>query len=187
MSLVIEQSTTPLEAVFESFRGRVVAYARKVAGPDLAEDVAQEVFLRLLTYKRNNLGTITFSFILTMTRNVAMTMLHQRARIETVRTNFSSERASSAATFNGPPDGAMTRRIASKIDELPERQRDVFMLTEVCGLSEEQASRALDMTRAAVSARRRAAIDSLKSRVEPESPERARRSSGGCFRPVLCA
>src|SRR6185295_1420009 len=121
MSLNFEHSVTPFETVFSTLRGRLIAYARRLAGPDLAEDVVQEVFLRLLTYRRNNLGNITFGFILTITRNVCRTMVAQRAQSGARLADVTRER---------PEAGAPGRRelvsaeLRSTLEELPRRQRD---------------------------------------------------------------
>lgn len=163
MDICFEESTTSFEALFESLRDRVLAYARKVGDPDLAEDVVQETFLRLLRYKKGNLGPITFSFILTMTRNVARTMHAKRSR--------------EPGAVSEPADVAQPRREPTRLvanldvvydvlDRMPERQREALFLTEVCGLSEIQAALAMAMSRAAINARKRDALCKLRQCVE---------------------
>jgi RNA polymerase sigma factor (sigma-70 family) len=172
MTLLIEESTKSPSVVFQELRPRILAYAKRITGPELAEDVAQEVFLRLFTYKGANLGGITFAFVLTMTRNVALTMLKKQSRTEVVLKDVSVRRremtAPAADALLASMGTRLAQDVASRLAELPPRQRDAFFLTEVCGLSEEQAARSLDMTRPAVNARRRAAIDKLKAGISDE-------------------
>lgn len=167
MSLTFEHSATPFEAIFHAVRGRLVAYARRLAGNDLAEDVVQEVFLRLLTYRRSNLGNITFGFMLTITRNVCRTMIVQRAHANSRLADVTRERPEVGAFGRSE---SVSAEVRSTLEELPERQRDAFILTELRGLSENQAGLALEMSRTAVGARRRAAIEKLREAGLEEEP-----------------
>lgn len=187
MEIRFEESATSFEDLFASLRDRVIAYARKVGDPDLAEDVAQETFLRILRYKRGNLGPITFSFILTVTRNVARSM-HAKLSREPDAMDESSDVADS---HTEPARPTHLDFIYEILDQMPERQREALYLTEVCGLSELQAALAMAMSRAAINARKRDALCKLR-----QSVERAMRSKfdtspapHAChkFVPQLCA
>lgn len=163
MDIRFEESTTSLEALFASLRDRVLAYARKVGDPDLAEDVVQETFLRILRYKRGNLGPITFSFILTMTRNVARTM---HAKLSREPDAVPEHLDIAESRDESPQPLANLDVVYEMLDRMPERQREALYLTEVCGLSELQAALALAMTRAAVCARKRDALLKLRQCVD---------------------
>lgn len=168
MDIRFEESTTSFEALFAGLRDRVLAYARKVGDPDLAEDVVQETFLRLLRYKSGNLGPITFSFILTMTRNVARTMHAKLARepdavpehLDIAHSDIAQPRHDSLQPM------ANLDVVYDLLDRMPERQREALYLTEVCGLSELQAALAMAMSRAAICARKRDALCKLRQCVE---------------------
>jgi RNA polymerase sigma factor (sigma-70 family) len=190
MSFTFEQSITPFETVFSALRGRLVAYARRLAGPELAEDVVQEVFLRLLTYRRSNLGNITVGFMLTITRNVCRTMIVQRAQANARLAVVTRERPEVGAFGRSESVSAELRSsLGSTLEELPERQRDAFILTELRGLSENQAGLALEMSRTAVGARRRAALDKLREAGLEEEPalRQPRRTQAPTPAAALCA
>jgi RNA polymerase sigma factor (sigma-70 family) len=194
MDIRFEESTTSFESLFASLRDRVLAYAKKVGDPDLAEDVVQETFLRLLRYKKGNLGPITFSFILTMTRNVARTMHAKLSR----EPKFVFEGGDVAEVRSDPvrPNGAL-EVVYEVLDRMPERQREALYLTEVCGLSEIQAALAMAMSRAAINARKRDALCKLRQCVDhalrtTASGEHGPTATGGTCssssdRPAMCA
>lgn len=163
MDIQFEESTTSFETLFASVRDRVLAYARKVGDPSLAEDVVQETFLRLLRYKRGNLGTITFSFILTITRNVARSMHAKLARESDAVPEFLE--VHSAHDSHAQP-AANLDAVYAVLERMPERQREALYLTEICGLSELQAALAMAMSRNAINARKRDALCKLRQCVD---------------------
>lgn len=133
--------------------------ARRMVGPSLAEDVAQEVFLRLLTYRSHERMALTAPFVARVTRNTALHLLGEQRRTRAAATGL--EGAEPAADA-GPTD-LVGSVLGELLKSLPERQREAVVLTEMHGLSDEQAARALRMSRAAVGERRRVALDRLRA------------------------
>ncbi len=56
--------------LFDAYYDRVYAFARKSAGPAVAEDVAQEVFLRLMQHPRLPELTLSISYLLKIAHNL---------------------------------------------------------------------------------------------------------------------
>ena len=56
--------------LFDAYYERVFAFARKSAGPAVAEDVTQEVFVRLLQHPRLEELTISISYLLKIAHNL---------------------------------------------------------------------------------------------------------------------
>lgn len=132
--------------------------ARRLVGPSLAEDVAQEVFLRLLTYRAHERMALTAPFVARVTRNTALHLLSEQRRTRAADPDTKSAEPEAEA---GPTD-LVGSVLAELLRSLPERQREAVVLTEMHGLSDEQAARALRMSRAAVGERRRVALDRLR-------------------------
>lgn len=146
-------------ALYRRFYPRLLAYARRMTDSAMAEDIVQEVFLRVIKYKRGDAETLPLQFLLTMTRNVALRMLDSRRRAVGVNAEHLDvpDRAARADEAGGS-----RLPLPAMLDRLPERQRDAVVLTTGLGLSECEASLAMNCSRSAVSARRRTAIEHLR-------------------------
>ncbi|MBL9033081.1 MAG: sigma-70 family RNA polymerase sigma factor [Phycisphaerae bacterium] len=144
---------------WKEWHARVVAFARRFGDRALADDIAQEVCLRVLTYRRDE--PVTTGFLIVTARNVAMRLLALRRREALVPSRGAGRLAGEAA----PDRAEVVRRLAS----LPDRQREVVELTSARGLTERQAALALRMSRSAVCARRRSALLQLRRDERPRS------------------
>jgi DNA-directed RNA polymerase specialized sigma24 family protein len=147
-----------------------VGYARKLVGNAMAEDVAQEVFLRLLRYKRTAERDLTISFVLSVTHNVAVTMRggsKRRSQIDGECFDFINQGRPNHNTNSSAPADATER-----VRQLPQSLYDLVMMTEVQGLSERQAGLALSLPRSAVNAKRRSALKSLRDTMTTEDRPR---------------
>jgi RNA polymerase sigma factor (sigma-70 family) len=147
----------------QTLRPRILGYAQRLAGPGLAEDILQEVCLRLLLYKDRIPPDLPVGLLLTMTRNVARRMLARgsRRRAEEPRDRIREPEARPTGQVEDSP------LLARLLGRLPSRQRDAVVLTTAHGLSEHQASLALRMSRSAIGARRRDGLSRLRlARIE---------------------
>ncbi len=69
MNETVSRSDMVLD-LFDAYYERVFAFARKSAGPAVAEDVTQEVFVRLLQHPRLEELTISISYLLKIAHNL---------------------------------------------------------------------------------------------------------------------
>lgn len=144
-------------AVLTDVYPRLVAFARSKVGTALAEDVAQEAVMRLLRY-RGIEDSQSLSLLLTIVHNVACTWVSRERRSSVWREELDENEAPTAG-----PHEAGAQHLAESWHDLNERQREVLLLTEVKGLTEEQAGLVLGVSRSAVGSHRRAAVERLKS------------------------
>lgn len=144
-------------AVLTDAYPRLVAFARSKVGSELAEDVAQEAVMRLLRY-RGIEDSQSLSLLLTIVHNVACTWQSKERRSSVWREELDEGEAR-------PPTSreAGVQNLAESWRGLNERQREVLLLTEVKGLTEEQAGLVLGVSRSAVNSHKRAAVERLKS------------------------
>ncbi|MFZ4574170.1 MAG: RNA polymerase sigma factor [Phycisphaerales bacterium] len=136
---------------------RMVAFARTKVGDESAEDVAQEAVMRLLRY-RGIEDSQSMSLLLTIVHNVACTWVSREKRCSVWREELDEDQAP-----HQPRAEIGAHRFSECWGGLNERQREVLLLTEVKGLTEEQAGLVLGVSRSAVGAHRRAAVERLKS------------------------
>lgn len=151
-----------IEGLYRSAYRVSVKYAARLVGQTLAEDVAQETFLRLLRYKSDAAERLTLSLVLTVTRNVAMTMVARRTPAPAGDTMERYDRADDGP--RGEPDASRLVR------GLPGPLYEAFVMTEVRGLSERQASLALSQSRSVIGEKRRTAIRVLREDAAPTGP-----------------
>lgn len=143
--------------LYAKFYPRLYGYARRLADPAMAEDIVQEVFLRVLKYKNGNVQALPLQFLITMTKNVALRMLSSRRR----ELGVVAESASRPVPGRDSEE-ALGSNLSELLERLPERQREAIVLTAAHGLSEHQAGLAMNSSRSAVSARRRTGIEHLR-------------------------
>lgn len=142
---------------YEHLRAAVVAYAKRFTTAASAEDVAQEVFLRLLRYKGCIAG-VPRAFIFAMARNAAISLRAHERRL-----------AAPAGSASVAATGPRSAKVEDDLDallralhSLPDGHREVVDLTVIQGLSEQEAARVLKISRSAVGARRRDALARLR-------------------------
>jgi DNA-directed RNA polymerase specialized sigma24 family protein len=153
--------------LFEQFRTRAVAYAHRLVGGSDAEDVVQEAFLKLARCRSLTPAHVNAPFILAATRNAAMTFLKRRG-LERKRCTQANELRGSTRCSGPTPDRLIDE---SFLEELTPGQREALILIEVMGLTETQASVALEISRPVVHAKKFAAVQSLRARFisEPDA------------------
>jgi RNA polymerase sigma factor (sigma-70 family) len=145
-------------AVLKDAYPRLVAFARSKVGPELAEDVAQEAVMRLLRY-RGVEDSQSLSLLLTIVHNIACNWVTRDKR-RFVR----NESMDDCVPVDTPSSELKSAHaLADCWRSLPEKQRDILLLTEVKGLTEEQASLVLGISRSCVGSHRRAAVEKLKT------------------------
>ena len=170
-----------VERAFTAHKDAVYRFAWRMA-PEAADDIAQEVFLRLLR------GQVQFdeargalrSFLLGVARNLALQHLRSNARWESideeqfVASPFSGVRLKADTTNDGFEIGEF---IGRAVRALPPLQRDVFILAEYEELSLDEIARAVDANVGAVKARLHRARENLRRMLAP-----LRRNAAKAFR-----
>jgi RNA polymerase sigma-70 factor (ECF subfamily) len=141
------------DAVFAAYRARVFGYLARMTGRrDLAEDLTQEVFLRLArAARRLRPDTRLRGWLFTVAHNV----LVSNARAAKVTAALASElaerpTASSPTPFEAVADGATQLRVERALAKLPPAYREVILLVGIEGLPAADAGAALGLTPEAV-------------------------------------
>lgn len=139
------------------------AYAASILGrarADAADDIVQSVFCSLLSPEMRLAAPARDvpAWLAALTRNHALQHLRAGAR---ARRRESTPRPTATPT-------ARESAILNRIDSLPRRLREVLYLRHVAGLTVDQTALALAISRGTVASRHHAAIQKLRSFIDPD-------------------
>ena len=147
------------ETLVRQHTGRVYNIALRVCGnPADAEDVAQEVFLKLYRSLDRFEGESAFStFLYRVTTNAALDLLRQRKRREAEPLE-TEESAALPAGSGDLPEEELTRRelrraVRRGMEKLPAGQRAALALRELEGLSYAEIANVLGLSEGTVKSR----------------------------------
>jgi len=131
-----------MERLYHQYKRRVFGMAHRIVGPSDAEEVAQEVFVRVfrgLAAFRGDSALSTWIYRLTV--NAALSHLARRGRRHEVGDDGLTEVAA-------PPiaerDSALAARIETALGQLPAGYRAILVLHDVEGLSHEECASILE-------------------------------------------
>lgn len=131
-----------MEMLYHQFKRRVFGMAHRIVGPNDAEEVAQEVFVRVFRGLANFRGDSQLStWIYRLTVNAALSHLARRGRRQEVSEENIPE---VAATPEVERDPGLASRIEQCLQQLPAGYRAILVLHDVEGLSHEECAAILE-------------------------------------------
>ena len=131
-----------MEMLYHQFKRRVFGMAHRIVGTSDAEEVAQEVFVRVfrgLAAFRGDSALSTWIYRLTV--NAALSHLARRGRRHEVSDDTLTE---VAAPPEPQRDPALASRIEGALHQLPAGYRAILVLHDIEGLSHEECAAILD-------------------------------------------
>ena len=131
-----------MEMLYHQFKRRVFGMAHRIVGPNDAEEVAQEVFVRVfrgLAAFRGDSALSTWIYRLTV--NASLSHLARRGRRQEVSDDSLAEVAAPPQTTRDP---ALANRIEQALQALPPGYRAILVLHDVEGLSHEECATILE-------------------------------------------
>jgi RNA polymerase sigma-70 factor (ECF subfamily) len=168
-----------LKALLEEVGPSVRQWALAHTGdPDAASDLCQEVFLLLLKKISSYRGEARFlTWLFTVTRNQALEGVRRRGRHEKKMTRFKADIGDVHGTPTPAPGESQVDRkrlgdlIAAFVHDLPERQREVFQMSELQGLSSPEIGTILELDPGSVRAALLKARRALRRKILEKHPE----------------
>jgi RNA polymerase sigma-70 factor, ECF subfamily len=133
-----------MEMLYHQFKRRVFGMAHRIVGANDAEEVAQEVFVRVfrgLAAFRGDSALSTWIYRLTV--NASLSHLARRGRRQEVQTN-DEVLADVAAPPEVTRDPGLANRIEIALQALPAGYRAILVLHDVEGLSHEECATILE-------------------------------------------
>lgn len=174
---------TAMDTLVDRHGGAVYAFVRRFLGPSPAiDDLTQEVWLRVIRKSDSFSGRSRFTtWLFTVTRNTCIDYLRrQRRRAPT------SSQPDSPTGFRlddladpGPPivehiaRRELTTFVEEAVAELPESQREVFVLREQTDLTFSEISDLLEVPRETVKSRMRYALAFIRRSVRQRLSQEA--------------
>ena len=144
------------EALWSDFRARLFAYLRvRVATADDAEDLLQDVFLRIHTnLHRLSESRSVASWVYRIASNVIADYHRERGRTATGLTELArvgpggAGRAGDDGTFGEDVEASadLARCIEPLVEKLPEKYGDAIRLTDLGGVSRKEVARQLGLS-----------------------------------------
>jgi RNA polymerase sigma-70 factor (ECF subfamily) len=151
----------------DSHEASLLRFAATIVGPALAADVVQDTFLKLCTTDRAAIDEHLAAWLFTVCRNRALDL--RRAQQQ--------ESGSADPDLEPSPDSGPVRKlerresmrqVASAIDALPQRYREVLLLKIDAGLSYKQIARIMNLTVGNVGFILNSALSRVRAHVERE-------------------
>jgi len=159
------------DELFRRYRNRMVAYAgRYVRSRPQAEELAQEVFVRVYTSKKFEARATFKTWLYRVATNVCLNELRKpehKNRIEPMENDeVESGLGGSAETPEGQLHGRETSmRLHTVLHSLPRNQQAAFTMARLEGLSHAEISEALSLSVPAVKSAIHRALEALRAEV----------------------
>ena len=156
-----------LEVVFRSHYAGMASFVQRfVRSPDLAEELVQDVFLKLWT-KREQLAEIETlrTYLFRAARNTALNYL-RRVKLERRWAEEQGTETEPLTTFAADDDTVeqeVATAVKQAIDRLPPRCREIFLMSRDGGLTYAEIARSLDISVKTVETQMGRALKSLRS------------------------
>ena len=157
-----EQESDFILRLFDAYYDRVFCFARKSAQREVAEDVTQEVFIRLLEHPRLTELHISCSYLIKIAHNLLRRRHARWVKLQEILNCRIAEspslRGKAEATSEDLPD--LDLKVAMGI--LKPEERDALNLIICRGLSYEQAAKSLNTTVTTINNRKYRGIQKLR-------------------------
>lgn len=161
--------------LFEKYERAMLGHVRRfVKDPSIAEELVQEVFVRVYTTKRYTPDHRFQTWLYRVATNVCLNELRRgrynrahdsldQALDDGHRAELPSPEADPQASFEGEQ---LAQRVAAALDRLPPKQRAAFLMVRHDGLSHEEIATALETSVSAVKSLVHRALEALRREVE---------------------
>ncbi len=139
-------SEESLEKLFSYYYPRLFNFSKSFLKiEDGIDDILQEVFIKIWQNRKKINSPVTFnSFIFTITKNLLLNELRSRLSNKSMKEEF--QKLSMAPEFSTHAQieyRELKEKVDSIISELPERQKDIFVLSRYKGLSHKEIAEKL--------------------------------------------
>jgi RNA polymerase sigma-70 factor, ECF subfamily len=132
--------------VYSSFYPRILRYLARLVGPDEAEDVSQEVFIKISRSLGDYRGEGISSWVYRIATNAAMDRRRCASPIAIPAEEESMAADSAETAEQRLIRGEMSECVRGLIDELPDTYRAVLILSEIEGLADAEIASVVGAT-----------------------------------------
>jgi len=165
MSVTTQRANLVLE-FFDAYYKRVYCFTRKSLAPCAAEDIAQEVFTRLLTVNALEEKVITSSYLIKIADNLIKRRYNKDQRKNQYIDSQRDEAIRDLRNLRKEESQWSSKEIANALATLPTHERDAVRLVVCEGLSYEEASASLGVPVSTVNNWKYRGINKLKEHAQ---------------------
>ncbi len=159
---------TALEELFNYYYPRLYNFSRSFLKLEEGiDDILQEVFIKIWQNRQTIKTASTFnSYIFTITRNLLLNELRSRLNNHKLKDEVLKRAvAEEFSTFNPTEYNDIEEKVDSAINELPDRQREIFVLSRKEGLSHKEIAEKLNISSKTVEYHIAQSIKTLKEKL----------------------
>ena len=138
-----------LEKIFNYYYPRLYSFSKTLLKLDEGiEDILQEVFLRIYQNRKNIKSTETFqSYIFTITRNLLLNELRSRLNEHKAKEKIYRESVAREYLLSEKIEFLeLQEKLEQIIETLPDRRREIYLLSRKEGLSHKEIAVKLDIS-----------------------------------------
>ena len=165
MTVTTDRANLVLE-LFDAYYKRVYCFTRKSLAPCAAEDIAQEVFTRLLTVNALEEKTITSSYLIKIADNLIKRRYNKDQRKNQYIDSQREEAIRDLRNLRNEEPQWSNEEISNAMATLPAHERDAVRLVICEGLSYEEASASLGVPVSTVNNWKYRGVSKLKKHAE---------------------
>jgi RNA polymerase sigma-70 factor, ECF subfamily len=162
-------NTKALEKLFDQYYPRLFNFSRSfLKFEDGIDDILQEVFLKIWQNRKNIKNPETFnSYIFTIARNLLLNELRRRINDQKIRDNLlKTSLAEEYLPFEILDYLKLKGKIDEIIEQLPQKQKEIFKLSRVEGLSHKEIAEKMNVSTKTVEYHITQSISMIKAKLE---------------------
>lgn len=152
-------------SIFDQYYESIRSFAYyKTGDVDLADDIVQEVFLKLW----NNLKSVKDETVKALLYTIASNTIKNHFKHQKVVYNFQKQEVSDDSAEEADSDlrqEELNKKLQDALAEIPEKAREVFLMNRIEGLTYNDIAERLGLSVKAIEKRMSEALSILRSRI----------------------
>jgi len=169
VSELSKDNDSSLEELFNYYYPRLFNFSKSFLKMEEGiDDILQEVFVKIWQHRKRLKDSSTFnSFIFTITRNLLLNELRSRLNKQNLKEEVRRlSVASEYSSFEQVEYHELKEKVDIIVNELPERQKEIFLLSRTEGLSYKEIAKKLMISPKTVEYHISLAVRSVKDKLE---------------------
>jgi len=152
-------------SIFDQYYESIRSFAYyKTGDVDLADDIVQEVFLKIWT----NRDSVKNETVKALLYTIASNAIKNHYKHQKVVFNFQKQDVSNDSSDEADSDlrqDELNKKLQEALAEVPEKAREVFLMSRIEGLTYAEIAERLDLSIKAIEKRMSEALSVLRSRI----------------------
>nr|WP_319572243.1 RNA polymerase sigma-70 factor [uncultured Draconibacterium sp.] len=168
LSALAQDDEASLEKLFNHYYPRLFNFSKSILKlEDGIDDILQEVFVKIWKNRKNINSAATFnSYIFIITRNLLLNELRRQLSFQNTKEEVKRLSLANEYSLSEQIDyQELKEKIDAFVEELPDRQKEVFLLSRSEGLSHKEIAEKLGIKPKTVEYHITLAVRSLKEKI----------------------